>query len=184
MLNTQRNKFHLFLASLLLTSTMQSFAGNKLEIFADITSVGECEITVSPSNIEFTRKPAIAEFKPNDAVDLTPIEFEYQCRDYETTVMPEIKVTGSVSSDPNVFLTPDPTGAKGVGFMLKNGNLPNKLGFYTAGTTLRNNESFYLPAGSTSGSQPMTIGFVRQSGNNAVTAGSVKASILFTVVMP
>lgn len=30
----------------------------------------------------------------------------------------------------------------------------------------------------------MTIGFVRQADNSTVTAGSAKASILLTVVMP
>ncbi|HGN2078747.1 TPA: fimbrial protein [Providencia stuartii] len=184
MLNIRNHKLSTLVACLLMASTMQSFAGNKLEILADIQSIGECDIEVTPSNIEITRRPVVGDFRLNDAVDITPIKLSYQCRDYETTVMPEVMVTGDVSNDPNLFLTENPAGAKGVGFMLKNGEVSELVGFYSKGKTLKNNESFYLPAGSTKGSLPMTIGFVRQADNSTVTAGSAKASILLTVVMP
>ena len=52
MLNIRNHKLSTLVACLLMASTMQSFAGNKLEILADIQSIGECDIEVTPSNIE------------------------------------------------------------------------------------------------------------------------------------
>ncbi|MTC50357.1 fimbrial protein [Providencia alcalifaciens] len=159
-------------------------AGNTLELIAEIDNAGECAISVSPSLIEFKRRPSIGEFVANDAVDLQRLSLKYTCTGYETNARPEVNVTGSTATDTNLFLTADSTGAKGVGFMLKEGSVKDLSGYYNTGKTVVNGDSIFLPADINEGETPFTVGFIRQIGNNTVTAGAVKAAILFTVVMP
>ncbi|MFV8075340.1 fimbrial protein, partial [Enterobacter cloacae complex sp.6730661] len=90
-------------------------AGNTLELIAEIDNAGECAISVSPSLIEFKRRPSIGEFVANDAVDLQRLSLKYTCTGYETNARPEVNVTGSTATDTNLFLTADSTCAKGVG---------------------------------------------------------------------
>ncbi|MTB45375.1 fimbrial protein [Providencia sp. wls1922] len=159
-------------------------AANTLELTAEIDNAGECDIAVSPSLIEFKRRPSVGEFAANDAVDIQLLSLSYKCTGYETNARPEIKVTGNTAADTNLFLTADPKGAKGVGFMLKDGAVKELSGYYNAGKTVVNGDSVLLPVGDNDGEKPFTVGFIRQVGNNTVTAGAVKAAILFTVVMP
>lgn len=68
--------------------------------------------------------------------------------------------------------------------MLKEGSVKDLSGYYNTGKTVVNGDSIFLPADINEGETPFTVGFIRQVGNNTVTAGAVKAAILFTVVMP
>ncbi|WP_254684272.1 fimbrial protein [Providencia heimbachae] len=183
-MNILNRKYQIALILLTLAFTQQVFAGNSLEMTAEIENSGECDISISPSSIEFKRRPIVSDFIANDAVDTQLLSLTYECKGYDSNVKPEIKVTGSVSNDANLFLSASSQGASGAGFMLKNGKITNLTGFYTTGNTLTDGDTLFLPAGENQGELPLTIGFMRQSGNQTITAGSVKASILLTVLMP
>lgn len=183
-MNTLNHKSKVIFFGLIFTLAQHAFAGNFLEITAEIESTGECNISVSPSVLEFKQHPAPSHFLPNDAVEAIKLKLNYQCEGYETNVQPKIVVTGTPSNDAKLFLNADPKNPKGVGFMLKNGEVTNLSGFYSAGNTLSNGDNLLLPAGAKQGEVPLTVGFIRQAGNEAVTAGTAKASILLTVLMP
>ncbi len=173
----------LFLVGMSTTPTLGA-TNDTLVMTASITK-GTCSLSVSPSELIFSQPHVITAFQATDAVDVSTLQLNYDCSGFPNGTQPTVKLTGETApGDARVFLSSQGSqDAKGSGFMLKQGEVMQLAGFYTAGTTLVADTSFGLPS-NTQGTQLLSVGFVKQDNTVPVTAGQVKAAITFTYVTP
>ncbi|GKX53671.1 hypothetical protein SOASR029_39800 [Budvicia aquatica] len=170
----------LAVALLLLPATLLAADNNTVRVTAEITK-GSCEFSTSTDSVEFTPQ-TVSSFSSGNAAAVMPLTLQYHCEGYEANAKIGIAAIGVVSPDDRLFLSSASTAA-GVGFMLKNGVVTDKAGFYSTGTTVKNGAKFSVDM-ATQGEHPLTVGFVKQNTSTAVTSGDVKASIMFMFVMP
>lgn len=183
------NRIIFFGALLVMSGSAISAQSDKLQFSATVVK-GLCEISVTDSEIIFPRQYIIMSFNNTDAVDVKEFNLIYKCRDYDPgNVDIIINAKGTVApNDTKLFLDPNAIdGAKGVGFMLKNGSNSQIKGFYNAANTILPNANFskriVYSETQKEGVIPLSVGLVKQSGTAQLTPGKVKATVTFDFVI-
>lgn len=173
----------LFMLGVIATPTLAA-TNDTLVMTASITK-GTCTLSISPNELTFLQPHTINAFQATNAVDVSTIQLNYDCTGFSSGAQPTVKLTGETApGDARIFLSSQASqDAKGIGFMLKQGEVMQLAGFYTAGTTLIADASFVLPDNN-QGFQLLSVGFVKQASTVPVTTGQAKAAITFTYVTP
>lgn len=170
----------LIVVTLLFSSGVTAADNNVVNVTAEITK-GKCEFSTTTDSVEFS--PQIASnFSSGNAAAVMPLKLQYQCEGYANNDELGIVILSSPSPDNQVLLSNAST-ATGVGFMLKNGEVTEKAGFYSAGTTLTHGSKFIVDT-MAQGEHRLSVGFVKQNTATAIKPGDAKASVIFMFVMP
>lgn len=170
----------LIIALLLFPTALIAADNNVVNVTAEITK-GSCEFSTTTDSIEFPSQ-IVSSFSPGNAAAVMPLKLQYKCEGYSNNAKLGIFILSPPSPDSQVLLSSTST-TTGVGFMLKNGEVTEKTGFYSAGTTLSHGSKFIIDMAA-QGEHLLSVGFVKQNTATAVTPGDAKASVIFMFVMP